>query len=874
MAIQSPIDTAESDSNLILRAQSGDTNAFSFLVRRYEAMVFSAIGTVLPQGDLQAEDIAQETFITAWLHLSALRDPEKFAPWVYGIAKRKTLHIVSRRTYHENLDTYTESLPDDTGTQPDLIFLQKEEIETIHHELARLSDTLRLPTQYFYLEGLSIKEIAGKLHIPVGSVKRRLHDARCALKGTFSMIEQTTNTTSSTFAETVEKAVEQLRLYYCIHGKNEAYTEKFYETEQTLMKLPQADERTSALLQFYDNVPLAAEHDGMPAMIKNDCPGAALAKDALDQFFESDDNHSHQLELLDRALADPSILMCSDTPFPVALYFWRGTTHLRLRNFAKARADYESAIRNSNISHIYNTNARAALRAMDLMERYADDPVNGMNVMAEGYLQKEGKLWFWNEPGFDTHAIFWQKHRMDAINYYISRFNGRLFFDTTMTPGITYTSRDASNTLLVHGFDSTIITPAGKFERCMWLSFTEKNNYTAEIYYAENIGLIKVQFSGEWVGGQDRIETYELAEYEIRGGKGYYPLYAGNRWKYTLKELPDYLFQHYEYLVDWTNGTQANLEVLNLTAMKKDYLTNPSCHLDAAYYLSKAEICCNAWNIKEAICHLQAAVRVNTTEEDTFLALYGIEYLNRLHTAQEKNWRFCPSSWGINFWQFRADGQRCERVSSGNSYGPYRFGTRGEENRIFGVKPWRYLTQLMGCLWDDAWKAGTSGSYENKDAEIVTSVHYHVSDGGRIETPAGTFEHTLCLTIEAKAEHTTPDYYFQNNYSCMHCGTKQYWFARGVGLVRHDCTWGECLSASCVLVNYDCPAADDSYFPVCIGNRWEYDEVHLTAENYRAKHCIQVRAGHNGRFLLTSSQEFWYQGTEAEYEEYKKSLIK
>ena len=90
-----------------------------------------------------------------------------------------------------------------------------------------------------------------------------------------------------------------------------------------------------------------------------------------------------------------------------------------------------------------------------------------------------------------------------------------------------------------------------------------------------------------------------------------------------------------------------------------------------------------------------------------------------------------------------------------------------------------------------------------------------------------------------------------------------------------DFTWGSELDSSTLLSAYSCPAAEaDAYFPVEIGNYWEYDETHLTAEGYRAKRCIGIRGGMADRYFFTDSQEFWFLGTEEEYEEAKRSGFK
>ena len=72
-----------------------------------------------------------------------------------------------------------------------------------------------------------------------------------------------------------------------------------------------------------------------------------------------------------------------------------------------------------------------------------------------------------------------------------------------------------------------------------------------------------------------------------------------------------------------------------------------------------------------------------------------------------------------------------------------------------------------------------------------------------------------------------------------------------------------------MLVSCKLPAADDSYLPVQIGNYWEYDEVNLTAEGYRAKRILHVDCGRDGSYVVSDNQEFVYQGTEEEYESFK-----
>lgn len=84
---------------------------------------------------------------------------------------------------------------------------------------------------------------------------------------------------------------------------------------------------------------------------------------------------------------------------------------------------------------------------------------------------------------------------------------------------------------------------------------------------------------------------------------------------------------------------------------------------------------------------------------------------------------------------------------------------------------------------------------------------------------------------------------------------------------------GTVLSSSSELVSYVNLTGEDSYMPLGLGSQWEYDEMFLTKEGYRAKRIIKVASGMNGKYLSHDMQEFLYLGTEEEYEDFKKNLM-
>src|SRR5437588_11269286 len=84
-----------SDAELVAESLKGDRDAFGLIVMRYQSLIcslaYSAIGRLG-----QSEDVAQETFITAWKHLRHLREPAKLRSWLCGIARNRVNNFLRR----------------------------------------------------------------------------------------------------------------------------------------------------------------------------------------------------------------------------------------------------------------------------------------------------------------------------------------------------------------------------------------------------------------------------------------------------------------------------------------------------------------------------------------------------------------------------------------------------------------------------------------------------------------------------------------------------------------------------------------------------------------------------------------------------------
>lgn len=172
--------TAINETELVARAQNGERNAFSELVRIHAQGVINVIYHMC--GDVHiAEDAAQETFIQAWSHLSSFRPQTSLRNWLYRIAVNAATDMLRREK--RILPNSLEDLQlKDPQPGPEALFSQRERTDLIQKTVRSLPDASRAVLVLREYEGMSYHEIADALDIPVGTVMSRLNYARKLLK--------------------------------------------------------------------------------------------------------------------------------------------------------------------------------------------------------------------------------------------------------------------------------------------------------------------------------------------------------------------------------------------------------------------------------------------------------------------------------------------------------------------------------------------------------------------------------------------------------------------------------------------------------------------------------------------------------------------
>lgn len=860
------------DGEQVLLTLGGDADAYGRLISKYSGSMYRLAYSLCGRADI-AEETVQEAFTDGYLCLRSLEKPDAYGGWLAQIVRRKCYRCITRRKSCADIEELGELTDRDELTPPELI-LRDEKQRRVRDAVEALPPACRDAARLFYLDGLDVRETASRLGIPEGTVKSRLYDAREKLrKELWDMNENMAP--SADFEKKIRQRITELSHYYVLYSqKPGGFESELTETLRMIGTLGDERKKQFYSAEVYKYAVWFAEKsdkDGYEQRKREAAEAGAnaeiIADDLISRAIGINDNRK-TLEFIDNTALPALDAYTGADNIGTArgkLIFWRGYARVGLNDLDGAADDFNEAARLITPSDIYQAVAVAAARLLGLAKKNSAFPGTGLRAVSEKILKDGDRLLFVAQPGFSYNLLLNSRHRFDSLFFFTSRCR-RTLLDTSMKPGESICEDGASLTCVSDC--ESVATPAGEFEGCRHIRVTASHrnlgDYIAEAWYRDGVGLIKATFES------DRgAERYLLSEYTIKGGTGPLPFAEGNRWVYINPELPSWLYTRYESRVEYTDESSANISAVALVTVRRNYM-ELAAELDSEACLTVADSVCDAWKLEDAISLLRAAVRANSSSDAVQCALAGIDTLSRFADYQRRGYRFCPSSVSGSYLTVKGD--RTEYDEQGYiSFGPYRFGTRGAENRIFGNKLLRYLQKLTGCVWDKNWAAGYSAELPTGYPD--TAAQLTVEDGGVVITPAGSFERCLKLTLSAEVPYRGDRYYFKDNYSYTWCGKKEYWFAPGVGIVRHVCTWGDRLASEALLTGYSVPAAaSDEYMPVHIGSHWEYDETNLSAEGYRAKKIMKVASGIGGKYLLTEQQEFIYLGTEEQYESFKAAL--
>ena len=182
------------DAELLRRAQGGDLDAFEALATRHEQRVYSLAFRML-RHEQDAEDVTQQTLLSALENLGAFRGEASFSTWLLRIAAHAALKVIRKRKGLDtiSLEEATEAASDsDTIPHPEYIADWRQSPADLAHRrevrrllddaLAQLDEKHRLVFLLRDVEGLSVKETAEALGLSEANTKVRLLRARLQLR--------------------------------------------------------------------------------------------------------------------------------------------------------------------------------------------------------------------------------------------------------------------------------------------------------------------------------------------------------------------------------------------------------------------------------------------------------------------------------------------------------------------------------------------------------------------------------------------------------------------------------------------------------------------------------------------------------------------
>src|SRR6201993_4359547 len=184
-AVASSCDAA-ADEELVATAKKGDELGFERLAKRHQRRIF-ALAFRYTRVREDAEDIVQETFQKAFVHLQTFEGKSSFSTWLTGIAINEALMSLRRRRTLQNLPAHdsngshgTRPGPDlaDASPDPEATYLQKEEARIVSAAIRHLRPGMRRAVELRELGELSTRETAGLMGLSVAAIKGRVFHAR------------------------------------------------------------------------------------------------------------------------------------------------------------------------------------------------------------------------------------------------------------------------------------------------------------------------------------------------------------------------------------------------------------------------------------------------------------------------------------------------------------------------------------------------------------------------------------------------------------------------------------------------------------------------------------------------------------------------
>ena len=171
--------TEESDWDLVVAVKNGEDRAFEILVNRYKARILS-LAFRITRNHEDAQDVTQQSFQNAFVHLQKFQGKSSFPTWLTRIAINEALmclrrNRVSRAVSLEEVNLSTQR--SDARANPEELYIQREKEQILSFIIDRLPPLLQGPVR-LYFDDLTVQEVGHCLGVRIPTVKARLFRGR------------------------------------------------------------------------------------------------------------------------------------------------------------------------------------------------------------------------------------------------------------------------------------------------------------------------------------------------------------------------------------------------------------------------------------------------------------------------------------------------------------------------------------------------------------------------------------------------------------------------------------------------------------------------------------------------------------------------
>lgn len=175
------------DLDLIRRMQAGDDDAVRDLYAQYGQRLH-AYALRLTNDPATAEDVTQNTLVTAWRTARTFRSEGRLIAWLLGIVHHTAMKAIRNKAKY--LDDVVEEIVSEDQPSPEEQAQVKEEKRWVRQGIQSLSSEHRAVLELVFYQELSLNETAQVLKVPIGTVKSRLSYARTHLRGVLTRTEE------------------------------------------------------------------------------------------------------------------------------------------------------------------------------------------------------------------------------------------------------------------------------------------------------------------------------------------------------------------------------------------------------------------------------------------------------------------------------------------------------------------------------------------------------------------------------------------------------------------------------------------------------------------------------------------------------------